>query len=181
MLLCLSCYKLAYHCFSYICGVATISLLTLAVPLLRRWRILWGRLLLGVRAPGHLPVVWSFIPLCRPVDLVIRFALILVVINTSYTVIHYLSLLCVKLILAHIKVCIQFCFWKLGVTQPYLGFLTNQPNLTKRCRGELTKDLGWVFSLVEPVASKWGRGSFYTSPSKTSRWKLASRNQNIRF
>jgi hypothetical protein len=28
---------------------------------------------------------------------------------------------------------------------------------------------------------KEGGGGFYTCPSKNSRWKLASRNQNIRF
>jgi hypothetical protein len=39
LLLSLSCYKLACHYFSYTCLVATISLLTLVVPLLRirRW------------------------------------------------------------------------------------------------------------------------------------------------
>jgi hypothetical protein len=41
--------------------------------------------------------------------------------------------------------------------------------------------MGWVFSLVEPATSKGGRGNFYTYLPKTSHWKLASRNQNIRF
>jgi hypothetical protein len=46
---------------------------------------------------------------------------------------------------------------KEDLAQPSLGFLTNQPNLTKRCRGELTKAYGCAFSLVEPTVSKGGR------------------------
>jgi hypothetical protein len=50
---------------------------------------------------------------------------------------------------------------------PKLGFITNHSNLIKRCWGDVSKALGWVFSLVEPTTSKWGRGrSFYTIPQK---------------
>jgi hypothetical protein len=45
-----------------------------------------------------------------------------------------------------------------GISQPKLGFITNHSNLTKGCKGELTKDLGRVFSLVEPTPFKGGRG-----------------------
>jgi hypothetical protein len=38
-----------------------------------------------------------------------------------------------------------------------LGFLANQSNLTKRCREEVSKAQGCVFSLVEPIAPKGGR------------------------
>jgi hypothetical protein len=62
LLLSLSCYKLAYYYFSYTCWVATISLLTLAVTLLKRWwwdEWLWWRFLLeACIAPGRLPVGW---------------------------------------------------------------------------------------------------------------------------
>jgi hypothetical protein len=42
---------------------------------------------------------------------------------------------------------------------------------------------GCVFSLVEPAPSKEGKGEAFIlpPPPQTSRWKLASRNQNIRF
>jgi hypothetical protein len=71
----------------YTCGV--LYVLTLAIflvyccytLLLRRWI-----LLLGVRAPGHLPMVWCFVPLRRPLGLVVSFIIRLDVINTSYTV-----------------------------------------------------------------------------------------------
>jgi hypothetical protein len=60
MLLSLSCYKLTYHYFSYTWWVATISLLTLAITLLRSWRwdeLLWWRFLLeACVAPGRLPM-----------------------------------------------------------------------------------------------------------------------------
>jgi hypothetical protein len=36
--------------------------------------------------PGHLPVVWCFIPLCRPLSFVISFVIKLDVINIGYTV-----------------------------------------------------------------------------------------------
>jgi hypothetical protein len=67
--------------------------------------------------------------------------------------------------------CNEDCFTKLkclsahteDLTQLYLRFLTNQSNLTKRCRGEVSKAQGCVFSLVEPATSKGGSGeSFYT-------------------
>jgi hypothetical protein len=49
-----------YYDFPFTCWVATISLLTLAVTLLRSWRwdeLLWWRLLLeACVAPGRLPV-----------------------------------------------------------------------------------------------------------------------------
>jgi hypothetical protein len=52
---------------------------------------------------------------------------------------------------------------------PNFGFLTNHTNLTKRCREELTKAYGWVFSLVELAPSNGGRvGSFYSRIWKTS-------------
>jgi hypothetical protein len=52
---------------------------------------------------------------------------------------------------------------KEDLTQPSLEFLTNQPNITKRCRGELTKAYRCVFLLVEPAVSKGGKEeSFYT-------------------
>jgi hypothetical protein len=60
LLLSLSCYKLTYHYFSYTCWVATISLLTPAVTLLRSWRwdeLLWWRFILeACIAPTRLPV-----------------------------------------------------------------------------------------------------------------------------
>ncbi len=60
LLLSLSCYKLTYHYFSYTCWVATISLLTLAVTLLRSWRwdelLRWRFLLEACVTPGRLPV-----------------------------------------------------------------------------------------------------------------------------
>jgi hypothetical protein len=112
MLLSLFCYKFACHYFSYACRVATISIPTLDVTLLRRRRVLRWRLLLGVWAPRHLPVMWCFVPLLRPLGLVIRFC------NKTrckkhwlYYLFHYLSLYVWKLILAHIKVCIQFWPW----------------------------------------------------------------------
>jgi hypothetical protein len=62
LLLSLSCYKLAYHYFYYTCWVATISLLTLAVMVLRSWRwdelLRWRFLLEACVAPGWLPVGW---------------------------------------------------------------------------------------------------------------------------
>jgi hypothetical protein len=69
--------------------------------------------------------------------------------------------------------CHEDCFAKLkcsnhsqrGISQPKLGFITNHSNLRKRYWGELTKALGRVFSLVEPAASKRGRGgAFILSP-----------------
>jgi hypothetical protein len=60
LLLSLSCYKLTYHYFSYTCWVATISLLTVVVTLLRSWRwdeLLWWRFPLEVCvALDRLPV-----------------------------------------------------------------------------------------------------------------------------
>jgi hypothetical protein len=50
---------------------------------------------------------------------------------------------------------------KEDLTQLWLGFLTNQPNLTKRCRGEVSNAYRCVFSLVEPAASKRGRGKVF--------------------
>jgi hypothetical protein len=47
------------------------------------------------------------------------------------------------------------------------------------CRGELTKVYGYVFLLVEPATFKGGKGEAFILSKKTSRWKLASRNQNI--
>jgi hypothetical protein len=62
LLLSLSCYKLTYHYFSYTWWVATISLLTLAVTLLRSWRwderLWWWFLLEACIAPDWLPVGW---------------------------------------------------------------------------------------------------------------------------
>jgi hypothetical protein len=55
-----------------------------------------------------LPVAWFYVPLFRPFGLVISYVLRLDVINTSYTVYLLFVTLCVKLIRAHIKVCIQF-------------------------------------------------------------------------
>jgi hypothetical protein len=61
---------------------------------------------------------------------------------------------------------------KEDLTQPYLRFLTNQLNLTKRYRGEVSRAYGCVFLLVEPAASKGGRGeAFILVPQK-----LAIRN-----
>jgi hypothetical protein len=54
-----------------------------------------------------------------------------------------------------------------GIFEPKLGFIINNSNLTKRCWGELTNALGWVFLLVEQAPSKGGRGkNFYTIPQK---------------
>jgi hypothetical protein len=50
---------------------------------------------------------------------------------------------------------------KEDLTQPYLRFLTNQLNLTKRCMREVSKAYGCVFLLVEPAASKEGRGKAF--------------------
>jgi hypothetical protein len=56
---------------------------------------------------------------------------------------------------------------KEDLTQPKHAFLTNQPNITKRCRGEVRKAYGCVFSLVEPTTSKEGRGkTFILVPQK---------------
>jgi hypothetical protein len=71
--------------------------------------------------------------------------------------------------------CHKDCFTKLkcsnrsqrGICQPKLGFITNYSNLIKWCWGELIKALAWVFSLVEPAASKGGRGKdFILVPQK---------------
>jgi hypothetical protein len=71
---------------------------------------------------------------------------------------------------------------KKGISQHKLEFIINHSNLTKRCWGELTKALGWEFSLDEPTTSKGGRGkTFIFVPQKTSHWKLASKNRNIQF
>jgi hypothetical protein len=60
LLISISCYKLAYHYFSYTCWVATIILLTLAVTLLRCWRwderLRWRFLLEACVALGRLPM-----------------------------------------------------------------------------------------------------------------------------
>jgi hypothetical protein len=48
-----------------------------------------------------------------------------------------------------------------GISHSKLGFITNHSNLTKRCWRELTKALGWVFSLVELAASKGERGKAF--------------------
>jgi hypothetical protein len=62
-----------------------------------------------MQAPGVLPVVWPFVPLCRSLDLVINFVIRYVVINTGYTVYFIICrFMCEKWILAHIKECIQF-------------------------------------------------------------------------
>jgi hypothetical protein len=86
--------------------------------------------------------------------------------------------------------CHKDCFPKLKCLRltkrfslnPKFWFITNRLKISQRCWGEVSKALGWVFSLVEPAASKGGRGrSFYIVPPKTSCWKLASRNWNIQF
>jgi hypothetical protein len=85
--------------------------------------------------------------------------------------------------------CHKDCFTKLkcsnhsqrGISQPKLGFGINHSNLTNRCWGELTKALGWEFSLVELVGLKGGKGEAFKPSPKTNHWKLASRNWNIRF
>jgi hypothetical protein len=50
-----------------------------------------------MRAPGHLPVVWCFVLLCRPLGLVISVILRLDVINTGYTIYSLFVTLCMKL------------------------------------------------------------------------------------
>jgi hypothetical protein len=59
---------------------------------------------------------------------------------------------------------------KEDLTQPYLEFLTNQPNLTKRCSGEVAKAKCCVFLLVEPATLKGGKGGgAFVLSQKTSR------------
>jgi hypothetical protein len=84
MSLSLSCYKLAYHCFP--------TMVTSSRHV----------------GPGHLPAVWCYVLLFRLFGPVISYVLRIDVINTGYTVYSQFVALCVKLILAHIKVGIQF-------------------------------------------------------------------------
>jgi hypothetical protein len=68
--------------------------------------------------------------------------------------------------------CHKNCFTKLKFSQrgshsTIAWFLINQPNLTKRYRGEVSKAYGCVFSFVEPSASKGGmRKAFILIPKK---------------
>jgi hypothetical protein len=52
----------------------------------------------GVQALGHLPVVWCFVPLLRPLGLVISSIIRLDVINTSdpiyFTICHFMCETC---------------------------------------------------------------------------------------
>jgi hypothetical protein len=87
LLLSLSCYKLACHYFYYTCWVATISLLTLVVMLLKRWRwdgLSWWRIILeACVAPSRLNVGLVCFdiarresrpsPLCKDNNYVIKF------------------------------------------------------------------------------------------------------------
>jgi hypothetical protein len=52
----------------------------------------------------------------------------------------------------------------------------------KRGWGEFTKAYDEYISWVAPTPSKGGREKAFTIvPQKTIRWKLASKNRNIRF
>jgi hypothetical protein len=75
----------------YVLTLAILSVYCCYALLLRRWR-----LLIGMRAPDHLHVVWCFIPLCRPLGLVISFVIKLDVINIGYTIYFTIVALCVK-------------------------------------------------------------------------------------
>jgi hypothetical protein len=96
MLLSLSCYKLAYHFFLHLqstlcthtCHIFCILLCFAAQKRKSSLKKTSSR----CAGPGHLPVVWCYIPLLRPLGFVISFILRLDVINTSYTV--YFTICC---------------------------------------------------------------------------------------
>jgi hypothetical protein len=78
-----------------------------------------------MRAPGLLPVVWCFVPLCRPLGLVISFVLRYVVINTGYTFISLFVALCVKIDPGTHKGMHSVLTLKLGATEGISGVEDN--------------------------------------------------------
>jgi hypothetical protein len=83
--------------------------------------------------------------------------------------------------------CYQDCFTKLKCSQrgshPTLSLDFSQITQTSlRGEGEMSQRLQKeYFCWWNQQPSKEGRGKLFILPPKTSRWKLASRNQNIRF
>jgi hypothetical protein len=65
---------------------------------------------------------------------------------------------------------------------PQLRFSHKSQDPHKEGLGRSHKDLGWVYFMggISFLQMREGE-SFYTYPSKTSRWKLASKNQNIQY
>jgi hypothetical protein len=80
-----------------------------------------------VRAPGLLSVVWCFVPLCRPLGLVISFVLRYIVINIGYTIILLFIVLCVKIDLSIHKEMHSVLTLKLSVTPPQLTVAWTPP------------------------------------------------------
>jgi hypothetical protein len=70
-----------------------------------------------VRAPSHLLVVWCFIPLLRPLALVISCVIRLDVINAGYTIFSLFIVLYVKLDPGTHKGMHSVLALKLGVTE----------------------------------------------------------------
>jgi hypothetical protein len=86
--------------------------------------------------------------------------------------------------------CHEDCFTNLksssahkeDLTQPLAWISHKSLKSHLEVKGEVSRAQGRVFSFLELATLKAGKGgSFYTIPQKTSRWKLASRNLNIRF